>query len=359
MNVRLASTQMGQADLDGSVTWQSPASRQFGEAEIWLPTGHPLLSSAYVSTRGGSLVEISDAALGLWRGVVVSTRREANGLTLECLHLAALFGQRLVSRNRVLVGLTAGAIARAAVQDAMAGLGLMTVIAGSFVEAAPFLSQYQFSGQSLADVLGDLESQTGQEWELTSAGVVNWRCAGGNLYTAHLTDGGDICDVERTTTATERATEVVGRSSDGQQISRQYAGLDADSLWQPQHVIDVDSRSIVRVGVAAEGELRRLRTPGVSYRAKLYSQHWSSVREGDTLQLVLPASGLTGECTTARVMSRRYQNGSQYVELDLVQVGTFGGNDPRGWGASAAEPGVLVPTEENLARQLQSLARTA
>lgn len=339
---------------ESSVVWRSPSTRQFGEAELYIPRGSTLYAADCLDEDRGTLVELLDASLGRWRGFGFA-QITAQGATIQARELGALMEQRVVNRNRVFRNCTAGAIAHSAVHDAIEGLGAPVLIGGSFVEAAPFVAEYTFNGQTLASVLGDLGADTGQEWEITDAGVINWRPAAGTLYALHLADDGDLCDVTRSGSLSERATEVIARGSDGKTASAVANDTGAGSLWPRQAVIDVATTSYSELALAAARELRRLRQPAITYTGSLHSRHWA-VREGDYLQLVLPATATAGECPLVRVTERRYQSGAAYVELSLALIRPFALTDPSSAGQSVEQP-VLVNYQQDATRRLVQLGR--
>lgn len=357
MNWRLTAngvTRDGYAE--GSVAWRCPALRQFGEASLYIPRGSALWDTSVLDDERGILVELQDADLGAWRGFGWPDVTAA-GATVAARELGALMESRVVNRSRTFRNLTAGAIARSAVQDALAGLGAPVLAAGTFVEAAPVIPEFRFNGQTLAEVLGDLMADTGQEWAVDGARL-NWRPASGSLVALALCEDGDVCGVAREVSDTP-VVEVLARGSDGRVVTRAALDASAGSLWRRQAVVDVQTTSDAALAVAADRELRRLRNPQVQYRVALHRRHWSAVREGDYARLVLPTATLRGDCPLVRVVERAYSSGGAYVDLTCSLVRPFRLTDPASAAGLGVEPAVAVAYRDDAARRLVQLERDA
>lgn len=341
---------------EGSVTWRCPALRQFGEASLYIPRGSALYRSAVLDEDAGLLVELQDADLGAWRGFGWPDVTAA-GATIAARELGALMESRVVNRSRTFRNLTAGAIARSAVQDALAGLGAPVLVAGTFVEAAPVVAEFSFDGQTLAEVLGDLMADTGQEWSIEGSRL-SWRPAGGTLVDLALCEDGDVCGVSRESQDTP-VVEVLARGSDGRVVARRADDATAGSLWRRQAVVDVRTESDAALAAAADRELRRLRHPAVQYRVALHRRHWSRVREGDYARLVLPTATVRGDCPLVRVVERSVASGAAFADLTCSLIRPFRLSDPVSAAGLGIEPAVAVPYRDDAARRLVQLERDA
>lgn len=272
MRVTLTYTSSITLDLQTSVTWAMPGSREFGTADIVIPRTHPSFSystlGSYLRPGGGSLVEIDGGSLGFWRGIVTNPVWDAAGVRVHCLHIATLLQLRVVARSRVFTALTAGAIFSAACRDALDGIGAQVLRPGTFLEAAPVIPRYEFRGQTLAEVATDLAGQTGQEWRIADDGSISWVPPRGTLYTQLLCDDGDVVDVVKTVNGQEQASEIIARDS----LGREYvarAGNANDSLLLRQQVLSVSSTFAGAAALAAEGALAAQRATPATYTAAL------------------------------------------------------------------------------------------
>lgn len=270
MLVSLTHTASISLDLEvRSVTWALPIGRKIGSAELFVPVTSAAYSSAYLSDREPFLVELFDKRLGTWAGIATRTAFDRTGVAISVVHLTSWATIRRVNVTRTLKNLTAGAIAYAAVLDAVAGLGRIVLRPGTFVEAAPIIPVYEFRGQYLAEVLGALMDQTGnQEWVCSDAGVISWVPRQGTLLARHLCDDGDVVDGAGASDFTERLAEAMARSSDGRELTVRD-GANAASLWPRQSAVSVDGMTAGMVGAAAAGQLAAGRATGRTITLRL------------------------------------------------------------------------------------------
>lgn len=300
-------------DINTTVTWTAAFGRSFSTVNFFIPRTSEAFSPLYIDEDGGFLVTITHPTLGKWKGIAEVPTIGADGAHIEATEIGILATIRTVSVNRVMTGMTAGSIVRSAVLDATAGLSKSFLKAGTFLEAAPHIPQYTFSGQYLSEVLADMMEMTGQEWELTDDGTINWTVPKTNIYPLHLVDDGDVVGESRSGNLSDVLAQITTRGADGSSATRFGQG---QGLWTKQETVEVDTTSSITLSSEANNEIGRRDQIIQQYSVLLKEEHWS-IREGDTLQLVLPYSGLVGNCPTVRVVSRSYTVGDKYVRLDL------------------------------------------
>ncbi len=311
--VTLHNTKTITFDVDTTVSWNATFARNFSTISFRVPRTSAAFSPLYIDEDGGFLVELNHPTLGKWKGIASVPSITSDGANIEATEIGVLTTIRTVSVNRVFTGITAGAIIRAAILDATAGLSHSFIKAGTFLEAAPHIPQYTFSGQYLSEVLADMMEMTGHEWTLTPEGSLNWGVAPTNIYPLHLVEDGDVVDAERSGNLQDVLAQVTTRGADGSSATRTGPG---QGFWVKQETIEVDTTSSVTLSSEAANEISRRRDIIQEYSVMLKDKHWT-IREGDTLQLVLPHSGLEGNCPTVRVLSREYRVGDNYVKLNL------------------------------------------
>lgn len=271
MIVRLTNTASLTLDLPvQSVRWTLLSTRGFGEASFTIPYGSPALATDdYFDQDGGSLVEIIHPSLGKWQGICARPTMSRAGAQVQALHIAALTDRLPVARNQVFQGMTAGGIAYAAVQSATVGLGRAVFRAGTFVEAAPVIDTYTFTGQSLSSVLGDLAERTGQDWLISDDGAISWVPRRGSLYDRWLCDSGDLADVARTADVTERVVGLIVRDADGREQNLTLEDRAAQNYWQRRDVLNVGTTSSAVAGMQGIQQLTQRRGAAVRFQIKL------------------------------------------------------------------------------------------
>lgn len=327
MIARLTNVLSGTGVVRGSVTWASPARRDLGAARFRVARTDPLYNVAYIHRDAGFLVDLDcGSALGRWRGIAVQPTFDNDGVDIEAMELGAWFGIRLVGRARQFSYCSSAVIVRQGFRDALGGVAAMPLVVGAFCEAGPPIIDYEFRGQAFGDVLGDMSEETGLEWSIVDD-VFDWGPSRGAYIERVLCAPSDLHNVQKDVTATDRVTAVVAVGSDGR-WHRVESGDDLDHPWYSrEEVIDVDTADPMRLGFAANQHLRQRRYPPIIYTADLTPANWS-LREGDRVALLLPASGFLGELVTCRVLARTYDS-----QADTVSA-TFGLR--RGYVAGAA-----------------------
>ena len=224
MLVTLTNTSSIQVDLYATVKWTSTFAREFPTASITVPRTSPAFSPSYIDENGGFLVKIEHNKLGSWIGIANVPTINAEGAEITATHISSLISIRTVGVNRTFTGLTAGAIAKAAVQDATAGVSHAFLKLGTFLESTPHIPQYHFTGQYLSEVFANLMDLTGQEWNLSEDGTINWIAPASNMYSYHLCDDGDIVDSQREGSLNDVLAEVISRGTDGSQAIASSSG---------------------------------------------------------------------------------------------------------------------------------------
>lgn len=336
-----------------SLVWRTPASRTIGELECYVPRDSTLYDAQLLRDEGGWLVDVEHPTLGHWRGITLPPQIADGraGATVRAQEIAVLTTLRLVARNRTFRALTAGAIAYAAVKGAG---GVLTP--GTFLEAAPVMASYSFTGQTLASVLGDLMAATGQEWTITPNGVVSWVAGDETPAASLLCQGSALVEVGRDASVSSRATAAVASSPSGRSFTAE-APESAGDLWQLQIPVSVSSENLIALGRAAVSALQAQRSPAVTYRAKLSRAYWSQLREGQRVRLVLPGVAFSGEAPLVRVVERAYQEGNDYVTLTLARVREWSAQLPISYGAET-DRSIFVDYQYDANRRLAAIERS-
>lgn len=354
-------------------TWRLPASRQWGDAEVFVARGAAAWDANILRPGGGFLVRLYDPSGGPWTGIAVETQFDRRGCTVKALELAALTSTVLVERSVTLDNLTGGTLARRACTNALGGAVRGLIRPGTFAEAAPFLPEYQFSTQPLSDVLGDLCERTGQEWRVNADGTLDWLPAFGRTIDTHVCEGVSIVDVSCETPLDGAAVELVARGSDGHEY---LAATNEDAgLWRRQVAESVDTRSPVALGMLARDRLTTQRVVPITYRFKLAKVAASasdspvvtlgfgiqpfgtspfggvggapstvtlgSVREGDTLLIHVPSLGIGS--AAVRVVARTIDAQSAWIDVEAVATEGVAGL-PQAVITAVATPPVAPPS---------------
>lgn len=323
MLVTITNTASITIDLECSVKWNSTIKREFSSASFFVPRNSPAFSSAYMDENGGFLVKIVHPKLGTWLGIAGVPTIDVKGANVEATEIGILATIRTVGTHRIFTGVTAGTIVAAAVQDATAGLSHAFLKAGTFLEAGPHVPQYEFTGQYLSQVLADMMDITGQEWEINySTGAINWVAPRTTMYQYHLTDDGDIVNASKSGSLNDVVAEVTARGSDGSSRSEYSPG---QGFYLRQETIAVDTKSPIDLAFQAKAVIDQRKTPVQTYKGMLKEyreggttvDHWSNIREGDIVQLVLPYAGITGNSPVVRVLSREFKDGDKYLQLEF------------------------------------------
>lgn len=168
------------AELPISLTLALPALRETAELTVTLPVDLLTPAAAAIVRAGAVLTALTP--WGVWRGVIDEPQPNEAGWQITAYHPVRWLDLRPVAPQQELLGLPAGAIARLAVTQAMAGLGATPIRIGPCVEAPPPITSYTFRGQSALQVLTDLMDQTEQEFLVTPDGEFRWVAQGTALW---------------------------------------------------------------------------------------------------------------------------------------------------------------------------------
>lgn len=220
-------------DTFAEPTWEASGGQAIGSARIRIPRDSAAWDADVISETGGFLVDIESPA-GLWRGIADSPTFSPEGMELRAQHIMAWAKTRHVSTFRRLHGLTPGAIAKRAVEDALVGLGSVPVTIGPIVEAPPVLSVFEFKGQSLLAVLTELQNESGQAWVIDNLLRFSWRQQVGRYRELTLIDDGKyLRTLQRTPLADQYAEDI-----EVEQSGRTFTARDATApaLWPAQRV---------------------------------------------------------------------------------------------------------------------------
>lgn len=244
MMTLLRANETWQGYLEATATWVHPAAKEFGEATVIIPRGHPALAVSstgdplYIDEDGGFYVELSDADLGVWRGIADVPRINAERVEIPCIALEALTSIRRVSNATYAYCVPAGAIVEAGYKDAFGSMGTLGIGLGAIDYGGPLILGYDFAGKYFSDLLADMMTFTGMEWWIDDAGNFNWGGFGGRYYPYPLADSGDVVDGERDGTIREMAVEVTAVNNLGMELTRQAVLSRQAAMWPRQVVVD-------------------------------------------------------------------------------------------------------------------------
>lgn len=220
-------------DLPANVTFEASGAQAIGSATVRVNRESIAWDADVVPESGGFFVRISTPA-GDFPCIADAPTWSPEGLEIRCQHVHAWMKTRHVSASRNLYGLTAGAIARRAVIDAMISLGSVPITLGSFVESPPVIAAFDFRGQSLMSVLTDLQNQSGQSWMLDERLRFHWRSQTGRYREITLVDDGKyVGNLQRTPLADQYAEDI-----EVEQSGRTFTARngDAPALWPAQRL---------------------------------------------------------------------------------------------------------------------------
>lgn len=352
-------------------TWESAASRAYGQAQVSLERGHPLATDTTISTLRGTRVAIPHELMGAWTGVQMG--RLGHGTAtwgLPSYQVQALFKQLTVPADVSVVyrNVPAGIVAKRALTLALAQApgAARHLRPGFFTEAPPLIEAITFEGQSVDAIFSQLMDLSGQEFLVREDGRVDWTAPTGALYETVLTEGYDFALLSYQEAAEAPVGMVIVTDQRGQ----------VEQAVAPEHTLDptarvlrtrADTTSAIETRVVAEGLLAAGRvTPAVYeigllplggtiaitipgggglptlYNAALYdvstydssggfadlsaeypivnAPHWSALREGSIVRLIAPSAGLRGEAPLCRVLSRTYGDAHAYPRVKLVSI---------------------------------------
>jgi hypothetical protein len=317
------------------VTWAVAVAREVGVARVFVPAEDPAFASAqingvydgkYIKRDGGSRLTIRHEALGVWRGIVTETQFSQKGVTLFAHEHAILTAIRPV-RRRTYTSTTAGVIVQAALRDALAGVGRSGIVPGSFVASAPLITSYAFANQALSNVLNDLMTATGQEWEITDDGRFNWLPSVGSHYPTLLVEGADVVDVTFSSSIMGQVRRMRGElPSSASYQSNEPVMVDANegtdlSFWPAERLVTLSSADRATARRELERALTTARQPKITIGCKLHRDHWA-VRQGDRIDILIRTAGFRHRTLHCRVFTRRYSEGAEWLDLRLEVIPT-------------------------------------
>jgi hypothetical protein len=355
----------------------APAARAYGRARVRIPRDHPLITDTAITGLRGVLVTIDQALLGGASYLQIGKPSKQDwGWDLDCFEISYLLKLlRVPVQTRGYGNLPAGVIARMAL-DAALGLAAVPIVAGSFVEAAPLVESYSFTGQTIDDVFQDLMTATGQEWEITPTGVVNWVSRVGTYRETVLTEGYDFClldfdEAEDAPVGAVVVTDQNGNTSDtwkarehARDLTARTIALRADTTSATATNLLAESllnegrivRTVARIGLYPQGGSMSVTIPGPGDAGDavgfplmgggfvlmgggftLYggsggggvtaidmdwptfaAPNWQ-IRPGDTIRIIAPSAGVRGDAGLYRVRGITYGDQHLYPILDLLQ----------------------------------------
>jgi hypothetical protein len=351
----------------------APAARGYGQARIHIPRDHDLITGTDITGLRGMLVTIDQALLGNASYIQIGKPAKTDaGWDLTCFEISYLLKLlRVPVQTQTLGNLPAGVIARKALETALA-LANVPMVLGSFVEAAPLVERYQFTGQTLDEIFQDLMMITGQEWEITPAGVVNWLPQVGTYDETVLTEGWDFCllnfdeaddapvgavvvtDQRGNTSipyiAQEHARDLTARtvSIRADTTSIAATNLLAESLLNEGRIV----RTVATIGLYPHGGSIPVTIPGPSGASGGFAlmgggfilmgggfplmggggssgtltmdyptfaaPNWT-IQPGDYLRIIAPSAGVRGDAGLYRVRGITFGDRHLYPVLDLLQ----------------------------------------
>lgn len=319
MQVTLSGTNSITLDLEVSqVTWRSPATQQFGAAELRIPRSSPAFSSQYISETSRFGVQISHPRLGIWDGIAKEMRIDSDGAHISAMALEWLVSTRYVAPARTFREMTAGLIARQGLLDAFGGLSQTPILIGTFTECAPLVSHYEFTGQSYVHVLADLQVSTGQEWSIRN-GALCWHPRFGTFHEGRLIGGSDVVGESVRVAIDDVVTSVTATDARGASYTAYANEYNAGGIWSQEKRISVSTTTDTDLVTAAQNALAVSRMPTRIYTCELrdVGSHWNTLREGDFVTFILPHAGLQTANPSCRILSRSYGDRKSTVTLEL------------------------------------------
>lgn len=218
-------------DIGASVSWNTTESGEFGVATLTVPRDSAAWNLDVVLEDGGFLVDIM-TQFGAWTGVADRPQWRPAGMRITVHHIHEWLSLRLVGR-RAFAGVTAGAIAYRAVQDALAGHGTLPITAGAILQAPPVIPLYEFDRQPLMDVLTDLHERTGQSWWLDRHNRFVWGNRQGQYRERTFVDDGRLFQHLQPGTLVQLDDEVIEVEDGGREFSARGS---APLLWPRQRL---------------------------------------------------------------------------------------------------------------------------
>lgn len=300
-------------DAPSSRRWVAAITGEAGEATVTLPRGSMANDSAYIDYDGGSLVRIiSEGGCGAWSGIVTGIDdSDPHVLALTAHQPAILLGKRVISGQSPLVNVTAGMCATRVLQAALDGVRGLSLVHTPFEGGVLSGSTFDLNGNAWSMLTALMDASDG-ELHITEGGEVRWigALAGGSRYDPLLVAGGNFQEVQYRTTITDRVSEVMRGEGADQYTAR--SGDAARSGWPGQLSIDGTAQ-------AAQQELEARSASTVVIAGGVTSAHWS-IRERDTVAVLVPNAGGGGRTHRCRVLGRSLADGEHLMKLELQVV---------------------------------------
>lgn len=222
--------------VDAEVDWVTSSGREFGKAVFTIPAGSAAWDDEVINERGGFIVHIT-TPWGNWSGIAVTVEDVDAGFEVTAWDYRVFTENRHVSPHRSFHGVTPGIIARSAVEDALVGLGGLPFTIGSILEAPPIIDQYEFTGQSLVQVLSELAERSGHYWYISNDGVFNWVSMVGIARDYILVDDGLFRDKLQRRSLREEFAESVEVENTGRTFTVYNPGVPI--TWPSREVRDI------------------------------------------------------------------------------------------------------------------------
>lgn len=350
-------------------TWESAAARAYGQANVGIERDHEILENPAITDLQGAVVGISHDLLGNWTGVNLGRGgHDEWRWHLDCYQRGALLKTLTVPSGLTLTGLPAGVIAKEALRLALEDSPIGSILqVGSFAEAPPVVQSITFSDQSVDSIFTQLMDLTGQEYQISETGRVDWTAPVGDVYPTVLTEGydfvllgydpqeppvrrvivtdqrGETAQIDAPEHMTNIAARVVRTRADTASLEETYTV--AEGILGIGRVVP----QVFEIGLLPKGGTIVVTIPGPTtgggsglygaglYGAGLYgggggspttidmdwpiidAPNWA-IREGDFVRIITPGANLRGTSPLCRVLSRTFGDAHLIPTLKLVSV---------------------------------------
>lgn len=218
-------------DIPASVEWTISELRRHGEARVIIPRDSSAWIEEVINDSGGFFFDIP-TPFGTWRGIAdipSYTQEGADIIVRNVTHWVAI-------RNvgyRTFYGLTAGAIAKEAIRHGL--LTILPITVGSIIEAPPIIPEYEFRGQSVMEVFGELSELTSQTWEIDDFFRVSWIPRQGKYHDTWIIDDGRLLDNIQSGSLGDTFSEIIEIDDAGRRFSSFNS---APALWPQQEIVN-------------------------------------------------------------------------------------------------------------------------
>lgn len=237
MLVTLTAGNTWSGELDCEVTFRHPSAGELGDATVTIPRPHAALAvddrgrPLYIDMNGGFMVTLAHETIGRFVGIADVPTTSLDAVTLAIMDIAIITTIRRVGNSTTFAAVPAGLIVAAAWREAFGGVGLAAIGLGAVTLSGPLIQSYEFSGQTLADVLGDMGAASGQEWRISDAGLLEWGGWLGEWYPNPICDDGDALQAQLGGTITDMALRVTARDALGREATMVTLQTQAGALW--------------------------------------------------------------------------------------------------------------------------------